>query len=67
MIFKQELSPQNGRYTPLLCFHLDLVLTIVEVSCPSYSQYERNSARTLIRRKRTRLTQNLFGLKNFVQ
>ena len=23
MIFKQELSPQNGRYTPLLCFHLD--------------------------------------------
>ena len=22
MIFKQELSPQNGRYTPLLCFHL---------------------------------------------
>ena len=24
MIFKQELSPQNGRYTPLLGFHLDL-------------------------------------------
>ena len=22
MIFKQELSPQNGRYTPVLCFHL---------------------------------------------
>ena len=22
MIFKQELSPQNGHYTPLLCFHL---------------------------------------------
>ena len=25
MIFKQELSPHNGRYTPLLCFHLDVV------------------------------------------
>ena len=23
MIFKQELSPQNGLYTPLLCFHLE--------------------------------------------
>ena len=22
MIFKQELSPQYGRYTPLLCLHL---------------------------------------------
>ena len=22
MIFKQEISTQNGRYTPLLCFHL---------------------------------------------
>ena len=26
MTFKQELSPENGRYTPLLCFHLDLIL-----------------------------------------
>ena len=22
MAFKQELPPQNGRYTPLFCFHL---------------------------------------------
>ena len=22
MIFKQKLSPQNGRYTPLFCFQL---------------------------------------------
>ena len=29
MIFKQELSPQNGRYTPILCFHLGIYILII--------------------------------------
>ena len=32
MIFKQKLSPQNGRYTPLLCFHLDYYSQVNDAS-----------------------------------
>ena len=28
MIFKQKLSPQNGHYTPILCFHLGTYMLI---------------------------------------
>ena len=28
MIFKQELSPQNGRYIPILFFHLAYIRTM---------------------------------------
>ena len=34
--FKQELSPQNGRYTPLLCFHLDQM----DLKCMRYEFLE---------------------------
>jgi hypothetical protein len=32
MIYKQELSPQNGHYTPLLCFHLSYIIEILKSS-----------------------------------
>ena len=36
MIFKQELSPQNGHYTPLLCFHLGYSMIFYKASKDHY-------------------------------
>ena len=42
MIFKQELSPQNGRYLLLLCFHLAYTILLRDVSWTFYEKFQKN-------------------------